>query len=565
VAKVVDAKTRQVDAAGSGLPNAGELAALRAWFEGLDARDAVVRYLGHVKSTGQSSRSMLTSIRRRLAKHAHSVGRPDLVDVFESTGPSRTERARAVAEAIESIRSAAPRQPLLGDEVSHWFSDRIARVLNAQRIRTLGDLTVRIPRRRQWWRAIDGLGVASAKRVEEFFVSHPDLTERARALVTVAPSDVVPWENMKLREELDGSKGLFRAPRETCVLAAGNDLQALSAWLGLHESPATLRAYRKEAERLILWAVLEREKAMTSLTTEDATAYRAFLRRPTPAARWTGPPRPRSSPEWRPFAGALSADSVAYAVSVLGAMFRWLVEQRYTLANPFAGMKVRGAKASRSIEVGHAFTDGEWKLIRVVAEGLEWSYGWSKPAAQRLRFILDFCYATGLRASEFVGATLGDIEGDDRGEDWLTIVGKGAKAGTVALPPLAREALDRYLVQRGLPSTRARWASETSLVGRLEEDTTPAISSSRLWAVMRRFFDSAATVLGAENQRLSEKLARASPHWMRHTHATHALERGAELTTVRDNLRHASISTTSTYLHGDSAARARQMREAFKA
>lgn len=121
---------------------------------------------------------------------------------------------------------------------------------------------------------------------------------------------------------------------------------------GWHESPATLRAYRKEAERLIVWAVLERGKAMTSSTTEDATAYRAFLRRPAPVARWTGPLRPRSSPEWRPFAGALSADSVAYAVSVTGAMFRWLVEQRYTLANPFAGMKVRGAKASRSIEVG---------------------------------------------------------------------------------------------------------------------------------------------------------------------------------------------------------------------
>ena len=565
MAKVVQPKTRQTSEIKQGLPNAGELAALRAWFEGIDARDAVVRYLGHVKATGQSSRSMLTSVRKRLAKHARAVGRPDLADIFEATGPSRTGRARSIADAIESIRSAAPRQPLLGDEVSFWFSARVARVLGDQRIRTLADLTVRIPHRRQWWRAIDGLGSRGAKGIEHFFAEHPALTERARALVTVKPGEVVLWDRLRLRASLDGSGGQFRAPRETCVLAARNDHEAVSAWLGLHESPATLRAYRKEAERLILWAVLEREKAMTSLTTEDATAYRAFLRRPAPAARWAGPARPRSSPEWRPFAGALSADSVAYAVSVLGAMFRWLIEQRYTLANPFAGMKVRGAKASRLLEVGHAFTNGEWKLIRVIADGLEWSYGWSEPAAQRLRFILDYCYATGLRASEFVGATLGDIRRDDRGEDWLTVVGKGAKAGTVTLPPLATEALDRYLVQRGLPTTRARWASETSLVGRLEEDTTPAITSSRLWVVVRRFFNTATTVLGDENKRLSEKLAAASPHWMRHTHATHALERGAELTSVRDNLRHASISTTSTYLHGSSQARARQMRDAFKA
>ena len=62
-----------------------------------------------------------------------------------------------------------------------------------------------------------------------------------------------------------------------------------------------------------------------------------------------------------------------------------------------------------------------------------------------------------------------------------------------------------------------------------------------------------------------EKLRRASPHWMRHTHATHALARGADLTTVRDNLRHSSLSTTSTYLHGEEVKRARQLGKAFEA
>ncbi len=88
---------------------------------------------------------------------------------------------------------------------------------------------------------------------------------------------------------------------------------------------------------------------------------------------------------------------------------------------------------------------------------LEWSYGWDGPAAQRLRFVLDFGYATGLRASELVGATLGGIECDPHGDHWLKLVGKGVKAGKVALPPLARVALDSYLVERGLPVTPARW------------------------------------------------------------------------------------------------------------
>ena len=55
MAKVVEQKTRGTPEVQHGLPNAGELAALRAWFEGIDARDAVVRYLGHVKATGQLS------------------------------------------------------------------------------------------------------------------------------------------------------------------------------------------------------------------------------------------------------------------------------------------------------------------------------------------------------------------------------------------------------------------------------------------------------------------------------------------------------------------------------
>lgn len=51
---------------------------------------------------------------------------------------------------------------------------------------------------------------------------------------------------------------------------------------------------------------------------------------------------------------------------------------------------------------------------------------------------------------------------------------------------------------------------------------------------------------------------------MRHTHASHALARGAELIMVRDNLRHSSISTTSTYLHSDEVQRARQFDQAFR-
>lgn len=91
------------------------------------------------------------------------------------------------------------------------------------------------------------------------------------------------------------------------------------------------------------------------------------------------------------------------------------------------------------------------------------------------------------------------------------------------------------------------------------------ISAVRLWKITQRFFEKAAEVIEADHPALAEKLRKASPHWMRHTHASHALARGAELTTVRDNLRHVSISTTSIYLHSDQVKRARQISQAFAA
>lgn len=545
------------------LPDAASLAALRAWHEGLSSRDAVTLYLGEAREAGQSSRGVIGAIRREIAAFARSRHRDDLAKLF--TGPARKgpASARAMAAAIEQLRSAAVPVPLIGDCVDLWLAPRVAAVLRQAGIKTLADLTLRVPRRRRWWVEIDGLGAAGARQIEAFFAEHADLTDRARALlVTTSTSELVPWEKLVVPHEVDGSMGLHRAPRASCVLRASNDYAAVQAWLSLHEASATQRAYRKEAERLILWAIVERGVALSSLATEDAVAYRAFLRQPSPKGRWVGPAAPRTSAEWRPFAGGLSTRSRAYSLSVLSSMFRWLIEQRYVLANPFAGIKVRGVRQA-TLDTTRSFSEGEWKLVRTVAEGLEWTYGWEPGAAHRLRFLIDFSYSTGLRAGELVHATLGSIEVDAPGDTWLHVVGKGSKAGKVVLPGLARGVLDRHLAQRGLPVTPAKWNPATPVLGSLDGEA--GITSKRLWAIVKRFFATTADVLADTNPALAEKLRRATPHWMRHTHATHALQRGAELTTVRDNLRHASLSTTSMYLHSDDLRRAKQIGGAFEA
>jgi site-specific recombinase XerD len=562
-------KTRLTDSAPGPLnfPDADELAALRAWYAGMPVRRAIERYLPGRAGEGRSTRAVMSRVRRTLVAVALRVQRPDLAALLEQPPAERIDHARAVAHAIEVLRHARPPEPQIADPVERWLAVRAVRALHARDIVTLADLTVRIPRRRQWWRAVPGLGAASAKRIEAFFAAHPALTERARALITAdRRSSIVPWETLRVPNEVDGSAGTFRAPSATCTLDAGNDYEAVQAWLSMHESAATQRTYRKEAERLILWAIVERGRALSSLSMEDAVAYRAFLRRPAPRERWVGPLRPRKSPDWRPFAGGVSARSAAHALSILGALFRWLIEQRYVVANPFAGVKVRGSASATALDASRAFTEGEWLLLRAIADGLEWSSGWSTAAAHRLRFLLDFGFATGLRASELVDAKLGHVEVNARGEHWLSVTGKGHKTGKVSLPPLAWEALTQYLLARQLPVSPSRWQPATALIGSLDaspaDDAAP-ITSVRLWAVLRRFFRHAADQIAADHPSLADKLRRASPHWMRHTHATHALANGAELTTVRDNLRHASVSTTSIYLHGDDVKRTRQIAGAF--
>lgn len=547
------------------LPSPASLAALRAWLEGETARSAVSRYLGDKKADGQSSRAILGKIRRELVAYAQSRHRADLAQLFEGPQARASQTAKQMAAHIETLRALPPPQPLLGDAISKWLPLRQVQVLHAAGIQTLAELTVRVPRRRRWWSVIPGLGQAGARLVESFFAAQPELTSRAEELVRVDEGSqaIVPWEKFCVPADLDGSRGTLRAPAAGASLRARTDYEAVAAWLELHETPATKRAYRKEVERLMLWSIVERGMPMSSLTTEDALAYRSFLQHPVPQSRWVGPSRPRTSYEWRPFTGALSPESTAYAISVLGALYRWLIEQRYLLANPFAGVKVRSAISSQPLDASKAFTEGEWILIVAVAQGLEWSYGWSVAAAVRLRFVLTFTHATGLRSGELVAARLGDVVSDARGNQWLNVMGKGSKKARVALPPVALEALDGYLAQRGLPVSRSGWKPKTPIVAGLVEEGGAPITAGRLWSVVRRFFLLAAEVVEAEAPATAAKLRAATPHWMRHTHATHALGRGVELLTVRDNLRHASIATTSAYLHGDDAKRATQVGRAF--
>jgi hypothetical protein len=150
---------------------------------------------------------------------------------------------------------------------------------------------------------------------------------------------LAPLERLSVPHALSGADGENRSTA-FCYIQAKHDLDALRAYLNRYrDQPKTLRAYTKELERFLLWAVVLRGKALSDLRVDDCEAYKDFLKSPDP--RFVGERFARQSPRWRPFAStadgsaALSADSQRYAVRALRAAFAWWVDVRYLAGNPW--------------------------------------------------------------------------------------------------------------------------------------------------------------------------------------------------------------------------------------
>ena len=284
-------------------PTRDDVAAFRAYLDGIAPRLVVARYGAQHLDREQSAHRILSAIRRTLIAAARLRQRHDEVQLLRTASPGRLSPAagpRLHAFLLQLPDMTVP-APTLMDPVENWFPPRSAQSLAVAGITTLAAVALRLQRRRTWWRTVPGFGQRAARKVDEFFVPHAYLLDETRRSLNAprhsnsghAGTAVIPWDWSNPPREFDGSRGKLRAPQRACLLEARNDYQAVQAWLSLQESAATQRAYRKEAERLMLWAIIEKSKPLSSLTTEDAIAYRQFLRHPTPASRWIGSTVPR--------------------------------------------------------------------------------------------------------------------------------------------------------------------------------------------------------------------------------------------------------------------------------
>jgi len=369
---------------------------------------------------------------------------------------------------------------------------------------------------------------------------------------TTGNADVVAIEIADLLHgagALDGHAGSNRAPRAGCQLAADTDVDAIRAWLGEYAgSPHTLRAYRKEAERLLVWCTRALGKPLSSLTREDLLAYEAFLA--SPGDDWIDGRLPRRGGGRRLFDGPLSTQSVRHALGILSGLFGYLVAAGYLAGNPLALRRQRRvATPRRRAAVERYLSQSVWAFVLETIDRMPQTTTRQRQHFERARWSLRLLHGAALRAAEAANGQAGDLV-QRRGKWWLRVIGKGQVEGDVPISDALMLDVGRYREFLGLPALPTP-NEATPLIMSLGGDRERNLTPTAIYLIVKEVFELAADAIDGADAASADILRRASTHWLRHTAATHQADAGTDLRFIQKNLRHASLETTAIYLHAE--------------
>jgi integrase/recombinase XerD len=287
----------------------------------------------------------------------------------------------------------------------------------------------------------------------------------------------------------------------------GDELDGLLAeydtWLRVERglAPNSLAAYRRDLRRYADY--LRRRGVTGDVTSVDEAIVAGYVEELQQARTDDGLRRYKES-------------SIARALAAVRSFHRFCVEEGLLGVDPSGD--VGAPRVPQGIP--KALTEAEVDALLGAVPG-------DGPRPQRDRAILEMLYAGGLRISELVGLDLGDV---DLYDGLVRVLGKGSKERVVPLGRSAREAVGDYLTTgrpelAGRPSTPALFLNARG--GRLTRQGA--------WLIVRAAGDRA----GLQG--------RLYPHVLRHSCATHMLDRGADIRVVQELLGHASLSTTQVY------------------
>ena len=214
----------------------------------------------------------------------------------------------------------------------------------------------------------------------------------------------------------------------------------------------------------------------------------------------------------------LSARSIARALNAVRMFYRFLLMEKVVKEDPTADVR----------------SPRTWKTLPrfLTLEDVDRLLGapdLSTPLGLRDAAMVELLYATGLRVSELLSLRISELKLD---AGYLTCVGKGNKERLVPMGKKATDSLGAYL-DLGRP-VLAKGSTSTAL---FLNSRGRSLSRQGFWKILK-----------AHGRSIGLK-GNLSPHMLRHSFATHLLERGADLRSVQLMLGHADISTTQIYTH----------------
>ncbi|MBN2217849.1 MAG: tyrosine recombinase XerC [Pirellulales bacterium] len=222
--------------------------------------------------------------------------------------------------------------------------------------------------------------------------------------------------------------------------------------------------------------------------------------------------------------------TIARRLASMRSFFRFGQRESWTKTNP--AKPLRNPRRSRSLP--HVLSAEE--LGRLLQ-----SPDPSQPRGLRDRAILETCYAAGLRVSEVVGLCDGDL---DFAGGLLRVRGKGRRERLAPIGTYAANALKRWLAVRKLHPREPAGPAAPVFVNRFGRRLNVRSVGRMLEKYLRE--------TGLDR--------RTTPHSLRHSFATHLLDRGADIRSVQELLGHKSLVTTQIYTHVSTAG----LREAYK-
>jgi integrase/recombinase XerD len=256
----------------------------------------------------------------------------------------------------------------------------------------------------------------------------------------------------------------------------------------------SLEAYRSDLARYGSY-LKGRQKQVTALDRAEVPRYLLVLRE-----------------------AGLSPRSVARHLAAIRQFHRFLVREGHSTDDPTAHLE--SPRPWRRLPT--VLSSEEVERLLAVQET-------TSPQVLRDHAMLEVLYASGLRVSELVGLRLADL---DLGVGMVRILGKGDKERLVPLGEVAVVSLRAYLAH-GRPRLEKRLACPYVFLGRHGRGLT----RQTFWQLLKRYVGAAGIT------------KRVTPHTLRHSFATHLLERGADLRSVQLMLGHADIGTTQIYTH----------------